>query len=77
MLMTYFYRFVLSAILTGLAFLFTPATVHAQDAADSLTFTVFLIGDTGAPTLPGARETLEKMREQLLEAGEKSAVVYL
>ncbi|MGB5979218.1 MAG: BamA/TamA family outer membrane protein [Cyclobacteriaceae bacterium] len=75
--MTYFYRFVLSAILTGLAFLFTPATVHAQDAADSLTFTVFLIGDTGAPTLPGARETLEKMREQLLEAGEKSAVVYL
>ena len=40
-------------------------------------YSLFLIGDTGAPQLKGAKEVLHTLRYQLHQAGENSSVVFL
>ncbi|MFA0962148.1 BamA/TamA family outer membrane protein [Roseivirga sp. BDSF3-8] len=75
--MNFTYRLIFTLALSGLMLLAGLRQTKAQNSTDSLTFSLFLIGDTGAPTLPGARENLEKLRGQLLQSGKHSAVVYL
>lgn len=48
----------------------------ARAPADSLLYSVFLIGDTGDPS-PSGPNPLEMLRVKLLEAGHNSAVVFL
>jgi len=44
---------------------------------DVIKYSVFLIGDAGAPSLINPDETLELLRSQLLKAGKNSAVFFL
>jgi hypothetical protein len=53
-----------------------PDTIHLQDTAQ-LTYTLFLIGDTGQPDLDGKDNNLNLLRERLMQAGENSGVVFL
>ncbi|MBB6609904.1 metallophosphoesterase [Pontibacter sp. Tf4] len=43
----------------------------------NLLYTVFLIGDVGAPDLQNGEPSLKLMRQQMMEAGEKSATIFL
>jgi hypothetical protein len=45
--------------------------------AQAITYTAFLIGDAGAPSLTQPEPNFEILREQLLIAGEKSGIFFL
>ncbi|MCC9137181.1 BamA/TamA family outer membrane protein [Pontibacter silvestris] len=50
---------------------------NEQDPENKLLYTVFLIGDVGSPSLDEQEPTLKLMQQQMHEAGEQSATIFL
>ncbi len=56
--------------------LFGSPTVTNNDSSE-VTYTLFLIGDTGLPKLDGEDEILNMLQEKLMQSGENSGVIFL
>ena len=71
----------LARVLVSLAAVFASPAGRAQDhprpAEETRAFRVFLLGNTGTPTVGDLAPTLEMLKGQLATAGAESAVIFL